>query len=372
MFEESVLLKCRCTAEPVPSFTWALDGKPITMGARYKQGILSEGNTHTIFLEITQLTAKDSGAYKVTVNIQLNIEGIDFKLPEGIAPSFLNKPLIKQDVKIATVQIDIIADPIVTRIDRKGGNQYTIPLDIKNLASSDSGVYKCTLSNECGTAVANVVIKVAGDKANLEQLDKLAPAFKKPKTTKDNKQKSIKIECRCKGKQEPKVTWKKEKTEIKETANKYKITKTKEADDTYLFILEILSATSTDTGVYKIFAKNDAGNSRVLVNLTVDAEASPPISHIYTKDEEEKKPKPAQAAGNKMTAPVFADKPKEVTANDGDKEQVECKVTGTPALEITWFLNKKEIKPSAVSLIYFLINCSNESYKSSIFLKFSN
>ncbi|CAF4407895.1 unnamed protein product, partial [Adineta steineri] len=110
--------------------------------------------------EITQLTAKDSGAYKVTVNIQLNIEGIDFKLPEGIAPSFLNKPLIKQDVKIATVQIDIIADPIVTRIDRKGGNQYTIPLDIKNLASSDSGVYKCTLSNECGTAVANVVIKV--------------------------------------------------------------------------------------------------------------------------------------------------------------------------------------------------------------------
>ncbi|CAF4342019.1 unnamed protein product, partial [Adineta steineri] len=120
MFEESVLLECRCTAEPVPSFTWTLDGKPITMGARYKQGILSEGNTHTIFLEIAQLTAKDSGAYKVTAknvkgdgvaNIQLNIEGIDFKLPEGIAPSFLNKPSIKQDAKTATVQIDIIADP---------------------------------------------------------------------------------------------------------------------------------------------------------------------------------------------------------------------------------------------------------------------
>ncbi|CAF4168455.1 unnamed protein product, partial [Adineta steineri] len=106
MFEESVLLECRCTAEPVPSFTWTLDGKPITMAARYKQRILSEGNTHIIFLEIAQLTAKDSGAYKVTAknvkgdgvaNIQLNIEGIDFKLPE--------------DAKTATVQIDIIADP---------------------------------------------------------------------------------------------------------------------------------------------------------------------------------------------------------------------------------------------------------------------
>ena len=74
----------------------------------------------------------------------------------------------------------------------------------------------------------------------MEQVDKIAPAFEKPKTTNDAKQKSIKIECRCKGKQEPKVTWKKEKTEIKDAANKYKISKTKEADDTYLFILEIL------------------------------------------------------------------------------------------------------------------------------------
>jgi len=131
-----------------------------------------------------------------------------------------------------------------------------------------------------------------GDKANLEQLDKIAPAFEKPKTTKDTKQKSIKIECRCKGKQEPKVTWKKDKTEIKETANKYKISKTKESDDTYLFILEILvsfaffyklihfvftqNATSTDTSVYKILAKNDAGDSQALVNLTVDTETQPP------------------------------------------------------------------------------------------------
>ena len=45
-----------------------------------------------------------------------------------------------------------------------------------------------------------------GDKANLDQTDKLAPAFDKPKLTKNAKQKSVKIECRCKGKQEPKIT----------------------------------------------------------------------------------------------------------------------------------------------------------------------
>jgi hypothetical protein len=70
---------------------------------------------------------------------------------------------------------------------------------------------------------------------------------------------------------------------------------------------------------------------------------------IYRKDEEEKKqPKKAETTENKLTAPVFPDKPKEVTANDGDKVQIQCKVTGAPAPEITWFLNKKEIKPSAV------------------------
>jgi hypothetical protein len=88
MFEESVLLECRCTADPIPSFTWTLDGKPIAVGTKYKQGILTEGNTHTIFLEVSQITKKDSGIYKVTAknskgdgaaNIELNIEGIEFK-----------------------------------------------------------------------------------------------------------------------------------------------------------------------------------------------------------------------------------------------------------------------------------------------------
>lgn len=158
MFEESVLLECRCTADPVPSFTWTLDGKAIAASTKYRQGILSEGNTHTIFLEVSQITAKDSGQYKVTAknakgdgsaNIELNIQGIDFKLPEGLAPSFIGKPSIKQDTKTATVQIDIAADPspslhwtkdgkellnvdkVVTRMERKGGNKYTILLDIK-------------------------------------------------------------------------------------------------------------------------------------------------------------------------------------------------------------------------------------------------
>lgn len=142
----------------MPSFTWTLDGKALATGTKYRQGILSEGNTHKIFLEITQIGPKDSGNYKLTAknakgdgstSIQLNIEGVQFKVPEGIAPSFLSKPSINQDAKTATVQIDIAADPspslhwtkdgkellnvdkIITRMVPKGANRYTISLDIK-------------------------------------------------------------------------------------------------------------------------------------------------------------------------------------------------------------------------------------------------
>jgi len=106
MFEESILLEGRCTAEPIPSFTWTLDGKAIAVGTKYRQGILSEGNTHTIFLEISQVNSKDSGAYKVTAknvkgdgsaNIQLNIEGVDFKFVEIIESKFYRVSFILLD-----------------------------------------------------------------------------------------------------------------------------------------------------------------------------------------------------------------------------------------------------------------------------------
>ncbi len=69
----------------------------------------------------------------------------------------------------------------------------------------------------------------------------------------------------------------------------------------------IQNATSADSGVYKILAKNDAGDSQALINLTVDAEPAPPyddllhyilyFSFFFRKDEDElKKPKPKSTA----------------------------------------------------------------------------
>lgn len=95
MFEESALLQCRCTADPTPGLTWTFEGKPILLGSKYKQGMSSESNIHTIFLEVSQLTKKDTGLYKLTAknakgenfaNIELNITSTDFKFVDEIFP----------------------------------------------------------------------------------------------------------------------------------------------------------------------------------------------------------------------------------------------------------------------------------------------
>lgn len=93
-----------------------------------------------------------------------------FRLPEGLAPSFIGKPTIKQDGKTATVQIDISADPcpslhwskdgkdllnvdkVVTRLERTGPTKYTVYLDIKvrffSVVHSDFKYFFCLPSTE--------------------------------------------------------------------------------------------------------------------------------------------------------------------------------------------------------------------------------
>ena len=97
-------------------------------------------------------TGSISSAFRVHLRLEhhpLVLPRCACRVPEGLAPSFLGKPTLKQDAKTATVVIEIAADPspslhwtkdgkellnvdkIVTRFDRKGGNKFTISLDIK-------------------------------------------------------------------------------------------------------------------------------------------------------------------------------------------------------------------------------------------------
>lgn len=81
--DDKIFFECKLSADPVPTFQWYFEGAALKNPAKYKQRILSEGKTHTLILEISQLVGKDSGDYKLIAknkhgeadaNIKLNIE----------------------------------------------------------------------------------------------------------------------------------------------------------------------------------------------------------------------------------------------------------------------------------------------------------
>ncbi len=81
--EDKILFECKLTADPKPSFVWYFHNSPLSNSGKYRMQCLSEGKTHTMILEIDNLTMVDSGDYKLKAknqhgeteaNIKLNIE----------------------------------------------------------------------------------------------------------------------------------------------------------------------------------------------------------------------------------------------------------------------------------------------------------
>jgi len=83
---DKIVLECKLTADPKPMVSWILNNQPISFGpgSRLTSKLWSEGSTHTLTLEIAQVSMSDAGEYKAyakndlgeaTATITLNFEG---------------------------------------------------------------------------------------------------------------------------------------------------------------------------------------------------------------------------------------------------------------------------------------------------------
>ena len=83
---DKIVLECKLTADPKPLVSWILNNQPISFGpgSRLTSKLWSEGSTHTLTLEIAQVSMSDAGEYKAyakndlgeaTATITLNFEG---------------------------------------------------------------------------------------------------------------------------------------------------------------------------------------------------------------------------------------------------------------------------------------------------------
>ena len=79
-----IILECQLVASPAPAVTWLLNNQVIASGGRVLTDMMSDGQNHRIWLEISNVTLQDGGEYKAlaknplgdaTATITLNFEG---------------------------------------------------------------------------------------------------------------------------------------------------------------------------------------------------------------------------------------------------------------------------------------------------------
>lgn len=131
------------------------------------------------------------------------------------------------------------------------------------------------------------------------------------------------MKCKCKAKPEPIVTWYRGQKEIKEITNKIsiKVNKKQQEEDIYELILEIKDPGAQDGGTYRCHVKNEFGESNANLNLNIEAEPEP-----------------------EGDGPIFVEKPKIISENNGKLVIMECRVKANPKPTILWTREQTIIK----------------------------
>ncbi|KAF8560708.1 hypothetical protein P879_09575 [Paragonimus westermani] len=128
------------------------------------------------------------------------------------------------------------------------------------------------------------------------------------------------MSCRMEAKPKASLTWFLNDTEIKELAGKRFWVVNEQPDDVYILEIHIVSPKPEDGGTYRINAKNSAGESNANINLNL------------------------QGQKGSAKAPAF-EKPRIFQDNGGRDVVLECRSTGDPAPNYTWYHNNRELKP---------------------------
>ncbi|CAH8566640.1 unnamed protein product [Schistosoma rodhaini] len=255
-------------------------------------------------------------------------------MPPGIQPKFIDKPKIKQSGKNVIFEVVAEADPAPEILWTKAGNeiknssryktncrtlgkQHTLTLEINQVTADDGGEYLVTAKNKLGDSTATINLNIGSAKSPPTK----APKFlEKPVIRMDKSKGEVILSCKLEAKPAATLTWYLNDQEINEISGKRAWEVSEQPDDIYIIEIHIISPKPEDGGMYKIHAKNSAGESNANINLNLQANQ--------------------KQAGK---GPVF-EKPKIYQNNQGRDVVLECRCSADPAPTFTWYQNTKELK----------------------------
>jgi len=230
-------------------------------------------------------------------------------MPDGKAPHFPQQPVARQnDDGSLELECFLEAQPLpdikwyyennelkdggrfTFKTVNKGGDSYSATLQIKDLADSDAGSYRCAIVNPFGKGNANFNLKLTGFSS---------PTFlEKPQISSRDEGRVMVMEFKSKSLLKPTFVWQKG-DEIVAESDRYKIITKEVNSNEYYAALEIIEPKKEkDAGQFVCTAKNESGKLTATFSVKFEVPQGAPT---FTR-----KPQILQKTSDSVTQPLFS------------------------------------------------------------------
>ncbi|XP_077986992.1 hemicentin-1-like [Glandiceps talaboti] len=298
---ESVELPCAVKSTPPPVISW-----------NKNEILISENNLQfaqlgTGSLSIRRVRVEDSGIYTcVAVNVAGNLTK-DVRLKVNVPPIISGRPVTIHAIvgEPIILPCESIGDPVPTVRWNKNNREFDASshgtlllesgsLQLGSVQPTDSGLYKCTVTNIAGSATRDITLIVQEPPRIKEGI---------PNEVKTLPNNAVILPCPTTGYPRPEIKWFKDGHEV-ETGD-FRSPIRVWGDGSLLFT----NPMDSDEGEYECRAFNEAGNATKVINLKIHK------------------------------SPKIKDGPEEVSVNVNDPAILECEVSGDPIPKLTWKRN---------------------------------
>ena len=208
------------------------------------------------------------------------------------------------------------------RIDE---TSYECRLEILEASVNDAGMYSCYVLNDYGQLQANLNLNIESEPETQSE-NKVPPIFvDTPEIVSLNNGKLVHLIVRYKASLRCNCSWIFKETTIKQSLN-MKIIHEQISTDIYEYRLEIYEPSLRKSGLYKCLVKNDHGQLQANLNLTIEKGS---IAPNQTND-----------------APVFVEKPKIITFDEGKLVQLIVHYKASTKCDCRWYYKETVIQKS--------------------------
>lgn len=312
----------RVVGKPQPTVSWTRKGAPLVSSNKYQ--LSYNERTGDVTLQINQIGPGDEGEYVCTATNQygeavcsvfIQPEGLQSNFPQGVQKSFQRIEKTTTFSNGTAVEEDFKIDTFEYRLLREVSFRESITR---------------RFVDESDTQISTVIERSLGPPAPPQ-------ISQKPRNSKLLEGSDAVFTAKLSANPKPRITWFRNGQRIKES-EKYETTFSNNQA-----VLRVKQAQSNDSGHYTLLAENHQGcvvSSAFLAIEPVSTQEG--IIHESTfksRDETEIE----ETDANKTLAPNFVRVCGDRDVTEGKMTRFDCRVTGRPYPEVTWFINGRQV-----------------------------